>query len=442
MSLLVVGLSHRSAPMDLLERVALGAEGVEDLTALVHRQEDVTEALVVATCNRTEVYADAHTFHGALAQIGASLATRTGVPLEELTEHLYVHYEDRAVSHLFLLACGLESMAVGESQVLGQIREALAVAQRSGRAGGVLNPLFQHALRVGKRAHAETDIDEVSRSLVVLGLERAARHLGDLRGLRAVLVGAGAMSGLAAATLVRAGVTDLTVVNRTREHADRLVRTHGGAAVDWSGLTEAVGTADLLITCTGAVGHVIGADVVARSRGRGVRPLVVLDLAMPRDVAPAAGRLPGVHLWGLAELRGHLAAQQRAAAGPSVAEDIIAGVQDLVTAEVAAYLISRRTQQVGPTLAALRARAATVVDAELTRLGQRLPELSEREQAEMRRTVQRVVDKLLHTPTVRVKKLVGDDDGGDYAHALRELFDLDPGDVATVSSPPQVGGLS
>jgi glutamyl-tRNA reductase len=436
-SLLTVGISHRTAPMSLVEQVVFGSGDETGLETRVVQQEDVAEAVVVSTCNRVEVYTEAETFHGALTQVGGAIAAAAGVPLDVLTEHLYVHYEDRAVSHLFSLACGLDSMAVGEAQVLGQVRDALGRAQRAGHAGPVLNQLFQQALRVGKRAHTETSIDRVSRSLVGLALEQAESHLPDLTGARTVLVGAGAMSGLAAATLVRAGVSDLTVVNRTRVHAERLAYRHGARAADWDELDRLVGHADLLVSCTGARETVLHADKVAAAR-RGVRrPLAVIDLAMPHDVDREVGELDGVRLWGLAELQEQVDREPREevdeATGP------LREVHDLVTAEVAAYLAARRMQAVAPTVTALRRRAAEIVDSELERLLRRLPDLADSEEQEVRHAFRRVVDKLLHTPTVRIKELAGRTDDpreGDYAAALRDLFDLDPRDVATVSAPP------
>lgn len=434
MSVLVVGLSHHTTPIDVLERAVLGPLACAELAARVRRAEAVSESLVLATCNRVEVIAEVETFHGALTAIGESLSGATGVPLGELTRHLYVHYDDRAVSHLFSLACGLDSMAVGESQILGQLRDALAMGQHARYVGPQLNFLLQHALRVGKKAHAETGIDAVARTLVGLGLERADQVLPDLGAARAVVVGAGAMSGLSAATLARAGVGGLTVVSRTGERAAQLAAAHGGRAVDWAQLEQAVGEADLVVSCTGAVGHVLDETVLRRARGGRTQPVVVLDLALPRDVSPAVADMPGVHLWGLAELqRAH---RER---GAGTEHEAVAAVRDLVTGEVAAFLVDRRAQQVGPTVAALRARADKVVDLEYRRLMQRLPDLDLSAQVEVRRTVKRVVDKLLHTPTVRVKALQSTDDAGDYAHALRELFDLDPHDVAAVASPPTIG---
>lgn len=456
MSLLVVGISHRSAPLELLERVSLDEDRSRTLASGLVGLEDVRESLVLATCNRTEVYADALTFHGAVAQVGAALAEETGVDLDLLTPHLYVHYEDRAVNHLFSLACGLESMALGESEILGQLRDALRAGQHDAHLGAVLNPLFQQALRVGKRAHSETGLDRVARSLVGAGIARAADVLGAITGAHGLVVGAGAMSGLAAASLRRAGVAHLTVVNRTLERAERLAAAHGGVARDWSDLRLQMQEADLVLTCTGATDQVITGALLADA-DRAARPLVLVDLAMPRDVAPEVADLPGVTVWGLAELTELAAggvptarldveswpggAAALADPGPDETEAVLATVRDLVTGEVAAYLATRRSAQVGPTLADLRSRAASVADTELARLDQRLPGLPEHQRAEVHQSVRRILDKLLHAPTVRARELAAEDTDGSYIALLRQLFDLDPRETAAVDQPPNVSGL-
>jgi glutamyl-tRNA reductase len=437
-SVVVLGLSHRSAPLALLERVALAPEGAERLANAITSGECIGEAVVLATCNRVEVYADAVTFHGAVSEIGEALADATGLPLSDLREHLYVHYEDRAIAHLFSVACGLDSMAVGEGQILGQLRDSLRTAQKRDRAASVLNGLFQQALRVGKRAHSETELDRVSVSLVEAGLSRAVETLGPLSDARVLVVGAGSMSSLAATTVARQGAGSLTVINRTNAKAERLAAAAEGTARPWSELADALPEADLVISCTGAVGHVIDASTVsvARSRraGRDERPQVYVDLALPRDVDPMARAVPHTVVIDLEQLGQQLGALESAAR--------VKPVQDLVVAEVAAYLTGRRAQAVAPTVAALRSRAADVVAAELARLDQRLPALTEAERAEVQLAVHRVVEKLLHAPTVRIKELAGAGGGGDYAQALRELFDLDPHDVAAVSVPPEKGGIS
>lgn len=436
MTVVVMGISHRSAPIALLEAVALDPARAAALATAVHDGENVDEALVLATCNRVEVYAKAATFHGAVTEIGDALAASSGVPLAELRDHLYVHYEDRAIAHVFSVASGLDSMAIGEGQILGQLRAALHSAQKRGQAGVILNALFQQALRVGKRAHTETGIDSVSVSMVEAGLLHAADVLGPLADTRVLVVGAGSMSGLAATTISRLGSADLVIINRTLAKAQHLAAATGGRALPLLDLGDALSKADLVISCTGAVGHVITTETFAAAAGSSSDgPQVFIDLALPRDVAPAVADLPGVHVVGLAQLGEILAAD-----GHSTPH--VQAARDLVMAEVAGYLTGRRAQEVAPTVAALRSRAADVVTVELNRLDQRLhEELSEDTRAEIKLAVHRVVEKLLHTPTVRVKQLAGDGQGGDYALALRELFDLDPQDVAAVSVPSEIGGL-
>ena len=437
MSVVVLGLSHRSAPIELLEAVTVSPAGAAALASTLGAGENVDEVVVLATCNRVEIYAVAKTFHGAVTEIGEALSVSSGLPLDVLREHLYVHYEDRAVSHVFSVASGLDSMAIGEGQVLGQIRAALRVAQKQGNAGATLNTLFQQALRVGKRAHSETGIDTVSGSMVEVGLQHAAEVAGALADTRVLVVGAGSMSSLAATTISRLGSADLVIINRTLGKAEHLAEATGGRALPLLDLELAMSQADLVISCTGAVGHVITAQKVAAAGAlRSGGPQVFIDLALPRDVAPDVADLPGVHVVGLAEIGESLASDDR------FSPDVKA-VHDLVAEEVASYLTHCRAQEVAPTVAALRHRAADVVAAELTRLEQRLPEeMSKNTRAEIQLTLHRVVEKLLHTPTVRVKELAGDGQGGDYALALRELFDLDPHDVAAVSAPPETGALA
>jgi glutamyl-tRNA reductase len=428
MSLLALGLSYRTAPMALLERSALTAADSRALEQQLCRGAHVAEALVLATCNRLEVYAEVSRFHGGVADVGAALAAATGIELPDLTDHLYVHYEDAAVGHLFDVVCGLDSMALGEQQILGQVRTAMRAAQDTGSVGRALQPLLQHALRLGKRAHAETRLDSAGRTLVEAGLEGAAERVGPLREAHVLVVGAGAMSGLAVASASRAGAGRLTVTNRTRERAERLAAASGGTVVPFDELPRALSDADVVISCTGAVGHVIDLGLArAAYERRGGRPQAYVDLALPRDVDTAVADLDGVDVLDLERL-GH-----RLAAASATAD--LDDVRALVTAEVQAYLADRRAEGVAPTVTALRALARSVVDAELARLTGRLgDDVDARVRAEVEQTVHRVVEKLLHTPTVRIKQLAGEPGGGGYAEALRELFDLDLGAVDAVSA--------
>jgi len=418
-SVLAVGLSHRSAPVPLLERTAVAAD---ELAKVLHELRDaphVGESLVLSTCNRVEVYADVDKFHGGVSTVSELLAQVSGVPLETLTPHLYVHYEDRAVQHLFSVACGLDSMVVGENQILGQLRTAYRVAIEEGATGRVLGPLVQRALRVGKRARSETEIDRAGASLVGAGLELAAAAIGPLAGRPALVVGAGSMSALAGASLRRAGVGEITVVNRSAAAAERLAATLGGRAVGLDRLSESMAGVDLVVSATGAAGTVVGEDAVAAGvRARSGRPLFVLDLALPRDVDPAVRTLPGVTVVDLEVLSAALAG------GPSSRE--VEAVRRIVAEEVGDFLGAQRSARVAPTVVALRSKAADLVDAELARLTGRLPDLDERSRREVADAVRRVVEKLLHGPSVRVKELAVEPGGDSYAEALRELFDLDP----------------
>ena len=426
MSILVVGLSHRTAPVSLLEQVALGGPAAAALAAETAGSPHVAEAAVLSTCNRVEVYADVDKFHGGVVDVTERLSGSTGVSIEALTPHLYVHYEDRAVQHLFEVATGLDSMVVGEAQVLGQVRTALRQAQDVGAAGRVLNELVQQAIRVGKRAHSETGIDRAGQSLVTVGLDRAAEVLGDLAGRPALVVGAGSMAALAATTLRRRGLGEVVVLNRTPEHARRVaasVQGHGGGLDE---LGDRLAAADVVISCTGAVGTVIpvGAVLGARSSRDGA-PQVLLDLALPRDVDSGVRDVAGVELVDL-----ELLAQLVSRGGHAHDVDEVRGI---VAEEVRAFLGWQRAASVAPTVVALRSMADAVVDTELARLTARVPELDERARAEVVQAVRRVVDKLLHAPTVRVKELAVEPGGHAYADALRALFDLDPEAVDVVT---------
>jgi glutamyl-tRNA reductase len=437
-NLLTVGLSHRSAPVRTLERVAVSSADVPKVLDELLRQDHICEALLVSTCNRVEVHAVAETFHGGLDDITSVLARHAGAEVGELADHLYVYYAGAAVEHLFTVSAGLDSMVVGEAQILGQLRHAYGVANEAGTIGKALHELAQQALRVGKRVHAETGIDAAGASVVSEALSDAERVLDGLVGRRALLVGAGSMGALAAAQLKRTGIAELVVANRTPEHGERLaasMREEGVPArtADLGSLGSALAETDVVVTCTGAVGAVVtAADVSPVLDQRGGRPLLFCDLGLPRDTEPEIGELAGVTVVDLESLQRRLTEQR----GGSESERA-AGI---VAEELRGYLAAQRTAEVTPTVTALRKRAAEVVDAELLRLDSRLPELDGGTREELSRTVRRVVDKLLHAPTVRVKELAATPGGSGYADALRELFELDPQTAAAIGTPAAEDG--
>lgn len=426
MSVLVVGISHKSAPVSLLERVALDGDGVHKLIDDVAACEHVTEATVISTCNRLEIYADVDRFHGSVEEVSRLLVERAGEATEAMLPHLYVHYDDGAVSHLFQVVAGLDSMALGEGQILGQTRDALSAGQEIGTVGPALNVLFQQALRVGKRARAETDIDRAAPSLVSAALDRSHTAVGDLTGKRALVLGAGAMAGLATATLSRRGAASVTVANRTAGNAVRLADEYGARSALLTDVETELALADVVVSCTGSAGVIVTAAMVAAATADG-RELAIIDLALPHDVEPEAGALPGVTLINLAELADELR--------DSEAGREVGAVRRIVTQEVAAFLSARRQASVTPTVVALRSMATSVVDAEMDRLAGRLPDLDAATRAEVLHTVRRVADKLLHEPTVRVKELANESGAVSYAAALAELFALDPEAVDAVTRP-------
>jgi glutamyl-tRNA reductase len=458
MSVLVVGLSHKSAALPVLERAVVSGDTLSKLIRDVSQAPNVGGTFVVSTCNRVEVYAEVDKFHGGVSSICDLLARHSGIPLSELTPNLYVHYEDRAVQHLLAVACGLESMVVGESQILGQVRQALSVAREHGTLIRGLGELGTLALRTARRAHAETRIDQAGANLVSMGIAVAHGRLATglaaargqaeagqvpaadpppLAGLAVLVVGAGSMSSLAATTAARMGAARIVVANRTADRAGRLAASVGGTVADLADLAGPVAQADLVISCTGAAGVVIGTDLVTQAlarRGQPSRPLVLLDLAMPRDVDPAVAGLPGVQLVGLDTLgdRPAGAAGQPELAGLATRDADVDEVRAIVAEEFAARVSAVHAARVAPTVVALRTKAAKVVDSELARLAGRLP-ADHRTLDEVERAMRRVVDKLLHAPTVRVKELAGSPGGDAYEDALRVLFDLDPAVVAAVT---------
>ncbi len=353
--------------------------------------------------------------------------------LQDLTKYAYVRYAEAAVEHLFAVASGLDSVVIGEQQVLGQVRRAYSSAEANHTVGRTLHELSQRALSVGKRVHAETGIDSAGASVVSVALGMAEKKLGSLAGRAAVVVGAGSMGALAAKQLVRAGIGRVHVVNRTLPHAERLVQSLRDQGVDahafpFDHLPPVLTDADVVVACTGAVRPVVSLADVHRGLAHGQEPkqLVVCDLGMPRDVDPAVSGLPGVYLVDMDRI-------QREPSARAAASDAEAA-RAIVAAEVANYLAGQRMAEVTPTVTALRQRAADVVEAELLRLDNRLPGLDSAHRDEVAKTVRRVVDKLLHAPTVRVKQLASAPGGDSYAEALRELFELDQQAVDAVAA--------
>lgn len=438
MSLLVLGVSHRTAPMSVLDAFAFDAPTIEQLRSRVCAGEYVMGVVVLATCNRVEIIADVSGFHGGLADLGSALVDMTPFDWKELAGHLFVRFETEAYEHLFELTTGLDSMAIGEAQILGQVRTALNEARTAGTLTGDLERAVSRALEIGKRAHSETALDTVSSSLLDTALFAAREHIGEIAGARALVVGAGAMSGLAVATLVRAGVSSITVLNRTSERALRLIEhaeelaqqlgtdlTTSFTELSEDALVDAIRHSNLIVSVTGARGTVIGTDTVVKAMSSTSEPhrRAFIDLAMPFDIEHSVADIPHVRLMGLEQLSMEFAQSNLAA--DSRAVDALAQVRALIRQAMNQVAADKAASKINPTVVALRKRASQIIEAEYTRLVNKLgDDVTENVQAEIRKSLNRTVDKILHNPTVRVKELALTETSTDYAAALSTLFDL------------------
>jgi glutamyl-tRNA reductase len=421
----VVGANFRSAPLELLERLAIDHERRPKALAGLLDLEHVHEAVVVSTCNRVEVYTAISRFHGAAGDVRRFLAGLHGLSLGEFTDHLYDYYEERAVQHLFAVAAGIDSMVVGEAQILGQVREAFQAAQAERSVGPVLSALFARAIKVGRRARSESGIGAGMASTVTVGLRVAAGQLGDLAGRRALLVGAGSLARLAGRALREAGAGELVVANRTPATGAVLARELGGRAVPLDRVADELALADLAVAATAGTTPTVATAAVAEALARRARPggaagpLVVLDLGVPRDVEPEVRALPGVVLADLDALRAVLETDD----GP---RREVERVRSLIARETAAFMGGQREARLTPTIRALRARAEQVRQQELAKASTRLAGLDERQRAAVEAVTRGLVNKLLHDPMVRGKTLAARPDGDLYVAALRELYGLDP----------------
>ena len=435
MPVFVVGANFRSAPLELLERLAIDHEHRPKALAGLFDLEHVHEAVVVSTCNRVEIYTAISRFHSAAGDVRRFLADLHGLRLEEFADHLYDYYEERAVQHLFGVAAGIDSMVVGEAQILGQIREAFQAAQAERSVGPVLSALFTRAIKVGRRARSETAIGAGMASTVTVGLRVATGQLGDLAGRRVLLVGAGSLARLAGRALREAGVGELVVANRTMATGAALARDLGGRAVPLDRVADELALADLAVAATAGSTPTVGAATVADALARrdrrgggpgtpegsrvGSGPLVLLDLGVPRDVEPGVRGLPGVVLADLDALRAVLETDEEP-------RREVERVRSLIARETGAFMGGQREARLNPTIRVLRARAEQVRQQELAKVSTRLAGLDDRQRAAVEAVTRGLVNKLLHDPMVRGKTLAARPDGDLYVAALRELYGLDP----------------
>lgn len=415
MSVVVVGLNHRHASLEQLERLAVPADQAPKALLSLTQRPHVAEAVVLSTCNRVEVYALVHRFHGGIADVRAFLCEWGGMAPEDLDGLTYEYHDERAASHLFSVACGLDSVVIGERQVARQVKQALLAARAEGAVGSRLGSVFERALRVARRVRTRTRLDHAASSMVDAGIEAALTHLDTLTDRTVLLVGAGKIGAMAAREI--GPVTRrLLVTNRTIERAERLA-VHGATAMPMDDIERGLVAADLVISSTASRDAVIARDLLERvMRQRDGRLLVLVDLAVPRDVAGDCGDVDGVVVLDVD------AVSSTVTSAPAVAE--LARARTIVTEEVAALTAWQQARPVEPTITALRRRAEQVRVEEIERLASRLGALDERQRAAVEQLTRGIVNTLLHDPTVRLKAAAGDDAAW-RAEVVRELFDLD-----------------
>ena len=428
MSLIVVGLNHHTVPVELLERVSVPSGKLPKALHDLASREHLAEVVVLSTCNRTEVYARCTLFHPAVQDVREFLAEHSGTDPTEFDDHLYTYYDDSAVAHLFGVAAGVDSMIVGEGEILGQVRDAWRLAEAEQATGPLLSRVFRHAVEVGKRARTETEIGRHAVSISSAAVAMAEQRVSSLRRSSVLVLGAGEVGEGMAVALGGAGVADLVVANRTRARAARLARRVGGRAIALDEIADALVRADVLLTCTGASSVIIQRDdIEAVVEERDGRPLLIIDVAVPRDVDPGVAQIHGVNLLDIDDLRRHAdeSREQR--------QHEVAQVRLIIAEELERQRVEHSAREVAPLVSALRERAEAVRTGELDRFRSKLDGLDPAARQVVEALTEGIVNKLLHEPTVQVKQAAGTARGELYADALTVLFDLP--DHARTSEP-------
>jgi glutamyl-tRNA reductase len=416
MPVLALGVSFRRAPVALLERLTFGDDDYAKAYHHLSGLEPIRESVILSTCNRVEVYAEIPRYHEGFQEMKRFLSESRDVPVEEFVEPLYSHYEDQAAEHLFSVAAGIDSMVIGEPQILSQVRAAVRRAEAEGAAGPALSALFRRAVRVGKRARLETAIGASPSAFVEAGAGLAASHLGGLEGRSLLVIGAGKMGELAIRSLQRRGIRKVRVLNRSLERAARVASRIGAEFGPLDELGKGLAEADLVVASTGSTGVVVTQEAVKGAIAGGERSLFLLDLGVPRDVDPRTREIPDVGVADIDDLRDALVDERVGVEGEVIK------VRALVADETKKFATAKRAARLAPLIEALRERGEEVRAIELRRMASRLAHLSERDRETVEALTRGIVNKLLHDPVVRVKDLSGL--GGDYAKALAELFDL------------------
>ena len=419
MSVVVLGVNYHTTPVTLLEKVMIPVSAMSDALQVLSGRSDIREVVVLSTCNRTEVYAVAERFHAAQKDILEFLCTTSGVSADEITPHLYSQFDDDAVVHLFEVAAGIDSAVLGETEIVGQVRDAWDFAMKQGTSRSTLNLLFRYALESGKRARTETGISRSTASVAHAAVEMSEEILGTLRGKRVLVVGAGEMGEGVAGALSRAGTESITVLNRTAARAQVLATKIGALVADFSNLESELGTVDVVVTCTGAGEIIIDHDLMKRVRQVHSNPVLLVDIALPRDVAASVSELPGVTLRDLDHL------SEWAQRGIDKRSSEVGQVRVIIGEEVDRFLLDQTQRQAAPLVAQLRRFVEDIRQAEVDRFDASLAAMTP-EQRELVESISHgIINKMLHAPSVRLREAAGTPQGERLSAAVRDLFSLE-----------------
>jgi glutamyl-tRNA reductase len=419
MSIVVLGVNYHTSPVTLLEKVMISVPAMSEALRALSSHSDIREVVVLSTCNRTEVYAVAERFHGAHADILEFLCETSGLSADEITPHLYSQFDDDAVAHLFEVVAGIDSAVLGETEIVGQVRNAWDFAMKQGTSRSTLNLLFRYALESGKRARTETGISRSTASVAHAAVEMAEEILGTLSGKRVLVVGAGEMGEGVAGALSRAGTESITVLNRTVSRAEALADKIGARVSDFESLENELSTADVVLACTGAGGVIIDHELLARVRQGVSTPILVVDIALPRDVAASVAELPGVTLRDLDNL------SDWAQRGIDKRSSEVGQVRQIIGEEVQRFLLDQTQRQAAPLVAQLREVVESIRTAEMERFDSALAEMTP-EQRELVESISHgIINKMLHAPSVRLREAAGTPQGERLSAAVRDLFSLD-----------------
>ena len=417
MSIVVIGINHRTAPVTLLERMTIPEPSLPKALHNLGVRDDIREVVVLSTCNRTEVYAVVERFHGAYDDIRDFFCETSGLASEDVTPHLFSQHDEAAVAHLFGVASGLDSAVIGESEIIGQVRDAWETAMAQGVARSSLNLLFRHALETGKRARTETAIARSTASVSHAAVEMAEEIIGSLAGSRVLVIGAGEMGEGVATALAKAGAQTV-VVNRTAGRGEALAGKVGARVAPFAELGAELAGADVVVSCTGAGDVVLTRGAVEDARAGAMSPLLIVDIALPRDVDPSVARLAGVTLRDLDHLN------EWAARGLSAREAEVDDVRAIISEEVERFVLSSAQRQAAPLVAQLREAVEETRQTELARFSARLAQLGDEEREVIETITRSIVAKMLHTPSVRLREAAGTPQGERLSAAVRDLFNL------------------